>query len=103
MVEEYLAAGAGRSASMANELADSVVVDEWLTCPIDADWTEEAMFDRIPFGCASRIMGHGDAQTSLVCDQLESSLPGVRAGAIGAARVGKDQQMAGVGMGSAPG
>jgi hypothetical protein len=58
---------------MPNALTDRVVVDQRLTCPVDADRTKEAMLNRVPLGRTSRILSHRDAQTRLVRNLLEPS------------------------------
>ena len=35
---------------MPNALTDRIVVDQRLTCPVDADRTKEAMFNGVPLG-----------------------------------------------------
>lgn len=103
VIEEYLAASARRGSGMANELADGVVVGQWLTCPVGADRTEEAMLDGIPLGCAGWVVGHRDAQAGPVCDLLEPVLPSVCLRAVGAAGVGEDQKLTSVCVHTAPG
>ena len=64
------------------------------TSPIRADVRKQLMFDRIPLGCTRRIMAdrHGELVgiTNLV---LQVILPGPRAGVIGSAAVGEDQEL----------
>ena len=48
-IEKDLAARTRRGASVTHELAKGLVVGQRMTCPVDADWTEEAMFNGIPF------------------------------------------------------
>src|SRR6266540_2063090 len=102
-IEVYPTAGSGLGAGVADELADGLVIDQRLSCPIDADWTEETMLDRIPLGGSGRIMGDCDAQASRVRHTLQSALPSVHPRPIGAAGVGQDEELAGTGMSRASG
>src|SRR4051794_36799268 len=77
---------------MPNALTDCVVVDQGLTCPVDADRTKEAMLNRVPLGRTGRIVSHRDAQTCLVRDLLEPVLPVPRSGPVRASRIREDQQ-----------
>jgi len=85
-------AGPRSCAGMPNALADRVVVDQWLACPVDADRTKETMLNGVPLGCAGRIVSDRDAQTRLVRNLLEPLLPVARPGPVGASRVREDQK-----------
>src|SRR5882757_9006740 len=84
--------GARSCSGMPNALTDRVVVDQRLTGPVDADRTKQAMLNRVPLGCAGRIVSHRDAQPCLVRNLLESLLPVMRPGPIGTSRIREDQQ-----------
>jgi hypothetical protein len=56
---------------MPNALTDRVVVDQGLTCPVDADRTKQAMLNRVPLRRTGRIVSHRDAQTCLVRDAFD--------------------------------
>ena len=74
-VKGHPTAGARLCSGMPNALADRVVVNQRLTSPVDADWTKQAMFNRIPLGRAGRVVSHRDAQPRLVGNLLEPLLP----------------------------
>jgi len=62
-----------------------------------ADEREETMFDFVPFAGARRQVMDRDAQAGLIGQGLEFPLPQAQAAAVGAARVGGDQETPGLG------
>jgi hypothetical protein len=69
------------------------------TSPVSRDLREETMFDRIPFGSAGWIVGHGNGQGERVGQLgLKFRLPGVTAIAVAAAGVGQDENLARAGI-----
>ena len=69
------------------------------TSPVSRDLREETMFDRVPFGSAGRIVGHGNGQGERVGQLgLKLRLPGVTAIAVAAAGVGQDENLARAGI-----
>lgn len=69
------------------------------TSPVSRYLREEAMFDRVPFGSAGRIVGHGNGQGVRVGQLgLKLRLPGITAMAVAAAGVGQDKNLARAGV-----
>ena len=69
------------------------VTIKWLTSPIGTDQIEHAMFNRVPFGSAGRIMGDGDNQAKFIGQELETHFPNPTSVAIGATTVSFNQQI----------
>ena len=90
---------AGASSSLANELEDLLVTDEWLASPVLGNFREQTMFNGIPFRGASRIMRDGNGETELIAELfLNLSLPDIIPARITATRISEDEQFGGVGI-----
>ena len=87
-----LTASARHGSSVADELADCMIVDQWLSGPVDTDRAKETVLNRIPFGCSGRVVGYRDAQAGPVCELLKPGLPSMRSRTVGTARIGQDQE-----------
>ena len=92
-IEDYPTTRTRSCSGMTNALADRVVIDEGLACPVDADRTKEAMLNGVPLGRTGRIVSHPDTQARLVRDLLEPALPIVSFDSVGASGISKDQQL----------
>ena len=90
---------AGASSSLANELEDLLVTDEWLASPVLGNFRGQTMFNGIPFRGASRIMRDGNGETELIAELfLNLSLPDLIPARITATRISEDEQFGGVGI-----
>lgn len=85
-----------------NVVEDRLVAVERLASPIGADQTEHPMFNRVPFGSAGRVMGHGDNQAKFIGQLLEPLFPDPAPAAIRITTIGLDQQMFLVWIGRLP-
>ena len=67
--------------------------------PIAADLAEEAMFDRVVFRAAGRIVGHGDGELMEIAETvLEGVLPSADAVGVAAAAIGEQDDFGGLGV-----
>lgn len=80
---------------------DDLVAVQRSTAPVHGDVAEQAVLDGVPFRCAGREMAHGDLQTRFHGQRGQFELPGTGAIAVGAARVGGDEQAPGLRVGGA--
>ena len=55
----------GRGAEVVQDRLEAV---EWASGPVEADETEQAVFDRVPLAAATGIMGHCDVQLMRVAE-----------------------------------
>ena len=84
-------AQAGLSFCRSDEIEDSLIGGQRLASPVFGYFREEAVFNGVPFGSASRIMSDGDFQAEGVAElRLDFSFPGEETAVIAAASVGKD-------------
>src|SRR6266699_3739626 len=93
VIKDDPTAGTRSRSGMPNALADRAVVNQRLAGPVDADRTKEAMLNRVPLGCAGRIVSHRDPQPCLVRNLLEPVLPVARPGPVRAPGIREDQQL----------
>ena len=58
-------------------LEDGLEAVQRATCPVFAEFAEQAVLDRIPLRCTGRVMRDGDGETVAIAQtMLESVLPG---------------------------
>ena len=76
-----------------NVVKHRLVTGKRLASPIGADQIEHTMFNRVPFGSTSRIMGNRDNQSKFIGQLLETHFPNAAAVTIGTTTVGLDQPM----------
>ena len=77
-----------------DQAQDGLVAIQRLAGPMFADFTEEPMLNRIPFGSTGRIMANRDLQIEWIGQLLlESVFPGAHPGAVAAAAIGQNQQL----------
>lgn len=66
---------------------------QWLACPMTADGAKKAMFNRVPFGGAGRIVAYSHLETQGIGQAvLQFDLPGTKATTVTSAGIGKHQQ-----------
>ena len=92
-------AKAGLGFGSADEIHRSGEVGQGLAGPVFADWSEEAVFNRIPLGSAGRVVADRDRKAERD-DQLslQFAFPGAHACPVAAAAVGQDEEFIGVGV-----
>src|SRR6185503_11557154 len=73
-------------------LRDDFVAGQGPAAPVEGDVREEPVLDLVPFRGAGRQVAHGDGQPGLGRQFGEFGFEGAGAVAVGAARVGGDQQ-----------
>jgi len=87
---------AGLSSGGANEVQDLLITVEWFACPVLGDLGKEAVFNGVPFGSASRVVGNGESQTERIGQlRLELGFPGAATIAIAAAGVAQNEELPG--------
>ena len=87
---------AGLSSGGANEVQDLLITVEWFACPVLGDLRKEAVFNGVPFGSASRVVGNGESQTERIGQlRLELGFPGAATIAIAAAGVAQNEELPG--------
>ena len=90
---------AGLGGSCPDEIEDLLVAVEGFTSPVFGDLGKETMLDRVPLRSTGRIMSDGDGEVETIGKlRLEFCFPSSAAATITAARVGENEQFAGVGM-----
>ena len=57
---------AGLSSGGADEVQDFLVAVEWFAGPAFGDLGKETVFDGVPLGSASRVVGNGESQTERI-------------------------------------
>ena len=78
-------------------LENSFVAVQRMTCPVLADLAEESVLDRVPFGCAGRIVCHCYGQTVAVGKLvLQVVLPCASAITVAASAVREDSELSGM-------
>jgi hypothetical protein len=88
---------AGRGCGGADKLQGLLITIQRLGCPVPADLAEQTVLDGIPFGGAGRVVRNGDAESQAVAQlPLDLLLPGATLRPIAAARIGQDQDVAGL-------
>ena len=86
----------GLSSGGANEVQNLLVAVEWFADPVLGDFRKEAVFDRVPFGGARRVVGDRQSQAELIGQlRLEFGFPGAATGAIAATGVAQNEELPG--------
>jgi hypothetical protein len=57
---------AGLSSGGADEVQDFLVAVEWFAGPVFGDLGKETVFDGVPLGSASRVVGNRESQTERI-------------------------------------
>ncbi len=87
---------AGLSSGGANEVQNLLIAVEWFAGPVLGDLGKEPVFNGVPFGGASRVVGNGERQTERVGQlSLEFGFPGTASSAIAAPGVAENEELAG--------
>ena len=77
------------------EVENFLIAVQWLGGPVLGDFGKQAMFDGIPFGSASWIVGYRHGEIEGVGElRLEFGLPGMAPTTIAATGVGEDEELA---------
>src|SRR5260370_35981186 len=96
-VSSHLQAGSGCGG--ADKFQGLLITVQRLGCPVPADLTEQTMLYGIPFGGTGRVVRDGDDESEAVAQlPLNLLLPGTTLGAITAAGIGQDEDVAGLGI-----
>jgi hypothetical protein len=94
-VSSHLQAGSGCGG--ADKLQGLLITAQRLGRPVPADLTEQTVLDGIPFGGTGRVVRDGDDEPETIAQlPLNLLLPGATLRAITAARIGQDEDVAGV-------
>src|SRR6202140_4880599 len=90
---------AGPGAGIANEAQHLFIADQWLGGPVFGNLREQTVLDRVPFGCAGRIMSDCSRDAEWVAEpSLHFSLPGPGSATVAATRVRQNQNFGSVAM-----
>src|SRR5260370_7960539 len=100
-VSSHLQAGSG--CGDADKLQGLLITAQRLGRPVPADLTEQTVLDGIPFGGTGRVVRDGDDEPETIAQlPLNLLLPGATLRAITAARIGQDEDVAGLGIALVP-
>ena len=69
---------------------------QWLACPVDADVTEQPVFDGIPFRRSSRIVTNRDLEPVTIRQFLQSELPQSGPATVAASAISQNQEFVGL-------
>ena len=95
--ESSLDVKAGGVLGSADIVHDGFITLQWLASPVHADGGKELMFDGVPLGSAWWVVADGNGQLKGIAElMLQMIFPGPRTSTVGAAAIGKDQQLIGL-------
>src|SRR2546427_10643914 len=90
---------AGCRRGRTDKVKDLLVAIERVASPVFGDFGEEAMLDGIALGSASGVVSDGDVEMKAIGElSLQFRFPGPAATTVAATRVGKNEQLAGMGI-----
>ncbi len=90
---------AGFRRGRTNKVEDLLIAIEGFASPVLGDFREESMLDRIPLRSARGVVSDGDVETKPIGElRLKFCLPSPAAATVAATRVGKNEQLARMGI-----